>query len=401
MSASDQRATHEGQCGGRSGPRRRVLVVDDSAFMRGLVSDVVSSGGDFDIVGTARDGIDALRQVALLDPDIVTLDIDMPLLDGISVLQRIMRERPRAVVMLSAGEVQSGVDATLRALELGAVDFVRKPSGRISLDLDAVRDQLLDALRAAACTNVARLSRAAPHSQPRQDAVPTAPRADADQQRALHVFRASSTGAPVAATYVVCIAASTGGPAALAKIVPKLPRFTNSALLIAQHMPAGFTASLAARLDCASALTVQEARHGAPIVVGHAYVAPGGWHMRVSGTPDAPTLSLDREVPIWGVRPAADPLFDSAADLFAQRAIGVVLTGMGRDGADGLQAIRRAGGRTIVQHRNSAVITAMPDAALCQSSVDALPMLDDIAAAIARQLDTCVAQCRTTSARAS
>ena len=144
----------------RETPPPRVLVVDDSAFMRRIVSDVVASSGEFEVVGTARDGIDALRQIALLNPDIVTLDVDMPQLDGLSVLQRIMQERPRAVVMLSAGGSDGGADATLRALELGAVEFVRKPSGAISLDLEDVSEQLLEALRAAACTNLDILPRA-------------------------------------------------------------------------------------------------------------------------------------------------------------------------------------------------------------------------------------------------
>ncbi len=357
----------------RDTPPPRVLVVDDSAFMRRIVSDVVASSGEFEVVGTARDGLDALRQVALLDPDIITLDVDMPQLDGLSVLQRIMDERPRAVVMLSAGGAAGGADAgadtTLRALELGAVEFVRKPSGAISLDLEDVSEQLLAALRAASCTNLDILPRVAA-------ATGRAPSVEAS----VRTPRAHS--AAVRATQLVCIAASTGGPAALSRVIPRLPRFERTAVLIVQHMPAGFTASLALRLHGASHLVVHEASNGDPILAGHAYIAPGGFHMRVSGTRAAPTLSLDRDVAVWGVRPAADPLFMSASILFGASTIGVVLTGMGRDGAAGLSSIRKAGGQGIVQHRDSAVIAGMPDAALREAGADRVEMLEQLADAI-------------------
>lgn len=355
----------------RETPPPRVLVVDDSAFMRRIVSDVVASSGEFDVVGTARDGIDALRQIALLNPDIVTLDVDMPQLDGLSVLHRIMQERPRAVVMLSAGGADGGADATLRALELGAVEFVRKPSGAISLDLEDVSEQLLGALRAAACTNLGIL-----------------PRADATTDRAAgvrgKVSAAPTSGAGAYASQVVCVAASTGGPAALSRVVPRLPKFEHTAVLIVQHMPAGFTASLASRLHGASRLSVHEAADGDAILAGHVYIAPGGFHMRVSGTIAAPALALDRGAAEWGVRPAADPLFKSASKLFGACTIGVVLTGMGRDGAAGLSAIRKAGGRAVVQHRDSAVIAGMPDAALREAGADRVAMLEQIADAIAQ-----------------
>ncbi len=336
---------------------KRVLVVDDSAFMRKLVSEVVASSGEFTVIGTACDGADGLRQVALLNPDIVTLDIDMPQLDGLGALRRIMHEYPRAVVMLSAGGSDGGAVATLRALELGAVDFVRKPSGAISLDLDDVREQLLQALRAAACTNVATLKR---------------------PERVLDVTAPATAAVRTRATSLVCIAASTGGPAALADVIPMLPCFAHTAVLIVQHMPTGFTASLAARLDAAASLTVSEASDGDEICAGHAYIAPGGFHLRVN----ARTLTLDRGPTHCGVRPAADPLFASAALAFGTSVVGVVLTGMGRDGADGLHAIRRAGGVGVVQDAASAVISGMPEAALRHAGAERVEPLARVAAAI-------------------
>ncbi len=347
--------------------RARVLVVDDSAFMRRLVSDVIAESGEFDVVGTARDGVHAITQVRALDPDLVTLDVDMPGQDGLAALQQIMAEAPRPVVMLSAGGSDGGVEATLRALELGAVEFVRKPSGAISLDLGDVRDQLLDALRAAACTNRELLLAQTGVRAPRE--------------RDLRESGAAVQGVP--ASRVVCIAASTGGPAALSRVVPQLPRFAETAVLIAQHMPPGFTASLAKRLDSVARLRVQEAEHGAPILAGHVYVAPGGWHLRVGRSDGAARCLLDNGPTLWGVRPAADYLFADAATVFGSRCVGVVLTGMGCDGAQGLFAVRHAGGKGIVQDEETSVIAGMPMAALRHAGADAVVALPQMAATIA------------------
>ena len=362
----------------------RVLVVDDSAFMRRLVSDIIAESGEFVVVGTARDGEDAMHQVSLLDPDIVTLDVDMPAVDGLDALRRIMRLAPRPVVMLSAGGPDGGAAVTIRALELGAVEFVRKPSGTISLDLDSVKDHLIDALRAAACTN-------------RESLIATRQDASLPPRRSMGVSGWSESSAGLAsltgghvtlqcATQIVCIAASTGGPAALTRVVPRLPRFMHAAVLIVQHMPVGFTASLAARLHGISRLPVHEARDGEAVLAGHAYVAPGGAHMRVGGACAAPVLCLDEGPSQWGVRPAADPLFVSVAAMFGDAAIGVVLTGMGRDGAAGLRSIRRAGGLGVIQDCGSAVIAGMPEAALEHAGADRVEPLDGVAGAVAEMI---------------
>jgi len=353
----------------------RVLVVDDSAFMRRLVSDVVASSGEFVVVGTARDGEDALHQVSALDPDIVTLDVDMPSVDGLDALRRIMRLAPRPVVMLSAGGQDGGAAATIRALELGAVDFVRKPWGAISLDLDSVTEQLLEALRAASCMNRDTLQ-----SVLRERTLPLRRQPGARSQT-------DEFAAVRAASRIVCVASSTGGPAALTTVIPRLPRFSDTAVVIVQHMPAGFTASLAARLHGLSRLPVHEATHGEALLAGHAYLAPGGHHLRVGGTADAPVLSLDDGPAEWGVRPAADPLFQSASTFFGHRCVGVVLTGMGRDGAAGLDAIRRAGGLGIVQDNETAVIAGMPQAALRHAGAERVEPLDGVAGAVVDLLE--------------
>ncbi len=366
MSSSDQPDRTTGPLGTRP---TRVLVVDDSAFMRKLVSEVVESTGEFTVVGTARDGQDALRQVAALDPDIVTLDVDMPALNGLAALEFIMRDHPRPVVMLSAGRTDSGADATLRALERGAVDFVRKPSGAISLDLDMVRDHLLQALRASVDVQVAA------HPVLKSGQLPVTPRAVP--------LQLPLAGAP---SRVVCIAASTGGPAALSQLLPALPAWPDTAVLVVQHMPPGFTASLARRLGAASALTVHEAGDNEPLRAGHAYIAPGGRHVRLQGPREEPRLLLGDDPAQWGVRPAADPLFLSVAQVYGSQTVAVVLTGMGCDAAEGARAIRAEGGRVVVQDRATSVVPEMPEAALRASGADAVAPLHELAAVIAAQV---------------
>jgi two-component system chemotaxis response regulator CheB len=183
------------------------------------------------------------------------------------------------------------------------------------------------------------------------------------------------------------MAASTGGPAALAQLLPALPAWTDTAVLIVQHMPPGFTTSFARRLDATSALTVHEAADGVPLRAGHAYIAPGGRHLRVQGPREAPRLVLGNDPSQWGVRPAADPLFESVAELFGAHAVGMVLTGMGRDGASGLRAIRTAGGRGIVQDEASSIVPGMPEAARRAAGADAVASLDELPQALAAQLD--------------
>ena len=329
--------------------------------MRKLIGEIIDGSDEFRVVGTARNGLDALSQIHALEPSIVTLDLEMPELDGLQALGYIMSETPRPVVILSGAATGTGSDLTIRALELGAVDFVRKPSGPISLDLPVIRERLLTALRAAACVNLR--------------GVPMLGRPGA----------ARRTSGPVAkgsARTIVAIASSTGGPRALAEVIPKLPRHLDAAVLVVQHMPSGFTRSLATRLDVLSPLAVSEAEAGAPVVHGRVYVAPGGFHMRVVMDGDAPVISLDETPPIWGVRPSADPLFRSVAELFGDRVVGVVLTGMGRDGAAGLRAIRDAGGGAIVQDAATSIINGMPQAAFAAAGADRVAPLGEVSSAI-------------------
>ena len=328
-----------------------VLVVDDSAFMRKLISEMVESNGEYQVVGTAADGIDALEQIRALAPDIVTLDIEMPRLDGLQTLEHIMKEMPRPVVMLSAAGSEHGNEMTLRALDRGAIEFVRKPSGPISIDLLAVREELIAALNAARAVNMT--------------GVKTPPNAAAPV-----LAEETRKKAVASAVIVVAIAASTGGPRALGEIIPRLTESLEAAVVIVQHMPREFTRTLSHRLDAMSPLPVKEAEDGELLRDNQVYLAPGGLHMRVRGESGNATIHLDTGPTIWGVRPAADPLLVSVAEVFGASAIGVILTGMGRDGAEGLRCIRDAGGLGVVQDRDSSIIYGMPQAALAHAGAD-------------------------------
>lgn len=319
--------------------------------MRSLITEIVESRPEFLVVGTARDGADALVKIRQLRPDIVTLDIQMPGVDGLTALGKIMTEMPRPVVMLSAAGSESDNSLTIRALELGAVEFVRKPSGPISIDLVAVRTELLRALSAAALVRV-------PHAAPSLRIERSETPAVREPQRA------------EPAREVVVVAASTGGPRALSELISHFPSTLNAAVLVVQHMPGEFLYSLARRLEQLGSMPVSIGNPDETVMAGHVYLAPGNRHMSVARENGLPVIRLDDGPAVCGARPSADPLFASAALAFRGSVVGVVLTGMGRDGSDGLRAVRAAGGGAIVQDRASSIIYGMPRSALVVAGAD-------------------------------
>lgn len=345
--------------------RPGVLVVEDSTLVRARIVELIRASGEFRVVGEASTGYEAIRKVHELDPDVVTLDLEMPDLGGLDTLGYIMSEVPRPVIILSA--YAGDAEKTMQALDFGAVDFVPKPDGSNPEAAEQLQERLLRALRAATLARMSNLPLLMRDRHPRR-------------RRAAK--RAKATGTPHVA---VAIAASSGGPRALAELIPRLPAGLPAAVLVVQHMPRGFTRSLAARLDGLSALPVTEAEDGEPIRVGRVYLAPGGRHMRVRRSKDEFVVELNEDRPIWGVRPAADPLFKSVASHFGPSTIGVVLTGMGRDGAEGLRVIRDVGGATIAQDAETSVVYGMPKAA-APFAAQVLP-LGDVAEAISARAE--------------
>ncbi len=342
----------------------RALVIDDSALMRKLITEILTRGG-IEVCGTARDGEDALIKVRELSPDVLTLDVEMPRMDGVEFLKALMAEKPLPVVMVSS-LTEAGADVTVHCLALGAVECLRKPSGAISVDIDKIGAEIVATVRAAATARVHQWP-AAP--SPRPTAAFAIPQA------------VSRPRMPVSGDFpIVTVASSTGGPAALGLLMSALPAGLRAAVVIVQHLPVGFTRSLASRLNLLSALEVREAAEGDTLQPGVALVAPAGRHLAFTA---AGRASLNDDPTLWGVRPAADIMMRSAAERFGPRVMGVVLTGMGRDGALGAKAIRQNGGLCVAQDEATCVVYGMPREADRAGGIDQTLPLDDIAPLIA------------------
>jgi two-component system chemotaxis response regulator CheB len=358
--------------------RIRVLVVDDSAFMRKVLQSIIAADPQLEVCGEARDGRDAVTQTEVLKPDVISMDINMPHVDGLQATEIIMSSNPRPILIVSS-ESKEGADVTLKALELGAIDFVAKPSGGIDLDMSSVKEELCRKLKMAAKVRVVRtatrskLQHEVASSLPR---VEPASRVEASRNgdSALQEVRAAVNAAAKGAGKfpIVVLASSTGGPATLMKFLPSFPKDFPGAVILVQHMPGNFTSQFSTQLAEVSQIRVKEAEAGEIIVPGQLYVCPGSHHLRVSPTG---RISLDDGPRVSGYRPCADLTFESAAEYAGPMTIGVILTGMGNDGAKGAQTIRSAGGHVIAQDESTAVIFGMPQEAIKTGAVDqVLPM---------------------------
>ena len=417
----------------------RVLVADDSAFMRKILSDLFNKQGDFQVVGTAINGKDTIDKVKQLKPDVLTLDVTMPVMDGLQALAIIMEECPVPVVMFSS-MTQRGTDATVRALSLGAVDFISKAGGSIS-KIDSVQDEIINKCREAAKAHVNKskpFTSASPltftaktqentvsstplktsatlktpssllstfNTNSTDDKVSTSSTTDNIwQKRKVEIPRKTglklgqkpvikhvpSTNSPVSkpagsssgSKKLVAIGTSTGGPQALQTVITRLPGNLPCGVVVVQHMPAGFTKSLAERLDSISAISVKEAENDEIIKDGQVYIAPGNYHMRIApagvGTRK---IVLSQEPPVGNHRPAVNVLFDSVAQ-FKKDLVSVIMTGMGCDGCEGMKKIKANGGYCIAQDENSCVVYGMPKAVVDAGLSDEIRPLSQIASAI-------------------
>lgn len=366
------------------GKKIRVLVVDDSAFMRKVLQGIISADPQLEVCGEARDGRDAVTQTEVLKPDVVSMDINMPHMDGLQATEIIMSGNPRPILIVSS-ESKEGAEVTLKALQLGAIDFVAKPSGGIDLDMSSVREELCRKLKMAAKVRVVRT---ATRSKLQHEVASSLPRIEPGPRNSdnnLHEVRSAvSTAARAAGKFpIVVLASSTGGPATLMKFVPYFPKDFPGAVILVQHMPGNFTSQFSQQLAEASQIRVKEAEAGEIIVPGIVYVCPGSHHLRVSPTG---RVSLDDGPRISGYRPCADLTFESAAEYAGPMTIGVILTGMGNDGAKGVQTIRAVGGHVIAQDESTAVIFGMPQEAIKTGVVDQVLPMESIYYAIEKRV---------------
>ena len=327
----------------------RVLIVDDSAFMRKRISDILNLDSEIEVLDCAKTGTDAIKKVVKMKPDVITLDLAMPDIDGLTALTYIMNEVPTPVVIISANAAQGGQNA-LKALELGAVEIVNKPSGEISLDIEIVDQEIIRKVKSASKVDVKKV------------------------RAVFNMFKniapAVRPKAPSGLSKIVAIGASTGGPKAIKEILPYFSADIPAAFLFVQHMPAGFTRSMAERLNWLTKIDLKEAEDGDIIKAGHGYIAPGDYHMVVEMQSDDVVIRLNEDQKVNRVRPSITVMMDSVVNVFGAKTIGVLLTGMGQDGVAGMRNIKNAGGITLAEDESSCVVYGMPRVAIEAGIID-------------------------------
>ena len=351
----------------------RVLVVDDSALVRSLLAEIINRQKDMECVGTANDPLIAREMIRELNPDVLTLDVEMPRMDGIDFLGRLMRLRPMPVLMIST-LTERGAEVTMRALELGAVDFVAKPRIGLADGIKDLSDQIVEKVRVAAAAHIRRITAPAP--------VPgAAAGADAAARSDVKLLGRVST------EKLICIGASTGGTEAIKEVLTRLPA-DSPGIVITQHMPPGFTTSFAARLNSLCQITVGEAVHGERILPGHAYIAPGGKQFRIDRSGANYVAVVEDGEPVNRHMPSVEVLFKSCARVVGRNAFGIMLTGMGNDGAKAMREMKDAGSYNYVQDEASCVVFGMPREAILHGAADEVLPLTGIAPALLARLSS-------------
>lgn len=351
----------------------RVIVVDDSALVRSLLAEIINHQHDMECIGTAHDPLIAREMIREMNPDVITLDVEMPRMDGIDFLGRLMRLRPMPVVMVST-LTERGAEVTLKALELGAVDFVAKPRVGLASGLQELAGQIVDKIRVAAVAHVHRMQRP-----------PSTPAKVGPASSSPPPASSSSLLGRVSTEKLIFIGASTGGTEAIKEILVQLPADC-PAIVITQHMPPGFTTSFAARLNGLCQITVKEAVHGERILPGHAYIAPGGKQFSVSRSGANYVAVVDDGPPVNRHKPSVEVLFKSAAAVVGRNAFGIMLTGMGADGASAMREMRDAGSYNYVQDEASCIVFGMPREAIARGAADEVLPLNQIAPALIARL---------------
>jgi two-component system chemotaxis response regulator CheB len=342
--------------------KTKVLVVDDSALIRSLLTELINSQHDMEVVGTAPDPLVARDMIKQLNPDVLTLDVEMPKMDGLDFLEKLMRLRPMPVVMVST-LTEKGSEITMRALELGAVDFVTKPKMSITEGMREYSDVIADKVRAA--------------SQARISAHVVKPNTAGQSPEKASLLR----NPLISSEKLLIVGASTGGTEAIKAFLLKMPSDCPG-ILITQHMPAGFTKSFANRLNSLCQISVKEAEAGERILPGHAYIAPGDQHLLLARSGANYVTQLSDAAPVSRHKPSVDVLFASAAEFAGKNAIGVILTGMGKDGAEGMAKMKQAGAYNFAQNEASCVVYGMPKEAVAHGGVDEVLHLNELAPAV-------------------
>ena len=351
-----------------------MIVVDDSALVRSLLSEIINRQRDMECIGTANDPLVAREMIRELDPDVITLDVEMPRMDGIDFLGRLMRLRPTPVVMIST-LTERGAEVTMKALELGAVDFVAKPRVGLASGLNDLAAQIVDKIRVAAVAQVRRA--------PARDAAAAA--GSAGSAAVAHAAPAAGLLGRLSTEKLICIGASTGGTEAIKEVLVQMPA-DSPAIVITQHMPPGFTTSFAARLNGLCQITVKEAVNGERILPGHAYIAPGGTQFHVARSGANYVAVVDDGPPVNRHKPSVEVLFKSAAAVVGRNAFGIMLTGMGNDGAVAMREMKDAGSYNYVQDEATCIVFGMPREAIAHGAADEVLPLGQIAPALIARL---------------